>query len=334
MRRREFITALGGVAATAAWARAGRAQQSARIARIGMLVGISEGDPEGQRWVDAFVDGLGKFGWKRGSNLQIDLRWAGADPDRMQKFAEELVGLQPDLIQTTTTPVTAAVLRATSTIPVVFAVVTDPVGAGFVQSFPHPGGNATGFVNIEPSVGSKWLETLKEIAPLTSRVGIMFNPKTAPQSASYLKSMEPAAASLALPLTVAQVTRADQIKAAITELAKNSNPGLIVTPDVFTYVEAQRNLIISLAAQYHIPTVYVFTAFVKAGGLVSYGVDNPDLLRRAAEYADHILRGAKPQTLLVQLPTKFEMAVNLKTAKALGLAVPQTLLATADEVIE
>jgi len=332
MRRREFVALIGG--ATATWPLAPRAQQAGRIARIGMLVGSSESDPEGQRWVDAFLRGLSQLGWKRGSNLHIDLRWAGADLDQMQKFAKELVELKPDLIQTTTTPVTAAVLRATSTIPVVFSIVSDPVGSGFVQSFPHPGGNATGFVNIEASVGGKWLEILKEIAPHTSRVSIMFNPKTAPQSAFYMKSLEPAAASMGLTLLVAPIGSGEQIEAAIVELAKDPNPGLIVAPDVFTYAEAQRNLIISLAAKYRIPTVYVFTLFVRTGGLVSYGVDNPDLLRRAAEYADRILRGAKPQDLPVQLPTKFETAVNLKTAKTLGLTVPMSLIATADVVIE
>jgi putative tryptophan/tyrosine transport system substrate-binding protein len=332
MRRREFVALIGG--ATAMWPFAARAQQSGQMARVGMLVGSSEGDPEGQRWIDAFLEGLRHFGWKRGSNLQIDVRWAGADLDRMQKFAKELVELRPNLIQTTTTPVTAAVLRATSTIPVVFSIVSDPIGSGFVQSFPHPGGNATGFVNIESSVGGKWLEILKDIAPRTSRVSIMFNPKTAPQSAFYMKSLEPAAAAMALTLTVAPIGSADQIEDAIFELAKAPYPGLIVAPDVFTYAEAQRNLIISLAAKYRIPTVYVFTLFVKTGGLVSYGVDNPDLLRRAAEYADRILRGAKPQDLPVQLPTKFELAVNLNTAKALGLSVPMSLIATADVVVE
>jgi len=332
MRRREFVALIGG--ATAMWPLASRAQQSGRVARIGMLVGSSENDPEGQRWVDAFLGGLAQLGWKRGSNLQIDLRWAGADLDKMQKFAQELVGLKPDLIQTTTTPVTAAVLRATSTIPVVFSIVSDPLGSGFVQSFPHPGGNATGFVNIEASVGGKWLEILKNIAPRTSRVTIMFNPKTAPQSGFYMKSLEPAAASMGITLLVAPIGSGEQIEAAIVNLAKEANPGLIVAPDVFTYAEAQRTLIISLAAKYRIPTIYVFTLFVQNGGLVSYGVDNPDLLHRAAEYVDRILRGAKPQDLPVQLPTKFEFAINLKTAKALGLTVPMSLIATADVVIE
>jgi putative ABC transport system substrate-binding protein len=329
--RRKLIGLVGGAAA---WPFAVRAQQSGRKVRIGMLMGLSESDPEGQRWLEAFLEGLRPFGWKRDSNLQIDVRWSEADPVRMQKMAKELVELRPDLIQATTTPATAAVLKETHTIPVIFSIVSDPLGSGFVQSFPHPGGNATGFVNIEASVGGKWLGILKEIAPRTSRVAIMFNWKTAPQSAFYLKSLESAAASMALTLTVAPVTGADQIEAAIVELAKYSDVGLVVTPDIFTYAQAQRDLIISLVARHRIPTVYVLTLFVRSGGLVSYGVDNLDLQRRAAEYADRILQGAKPGELPVQLPTKFEFAINLKTAKALELTVPPSLLATVDEVVE
>jgi len=332
MKRRDFISLIGGAAV--GWPLAARAQQSDRIARIGMLMGLPEGDPEGERWVKAFLEALPQFGWKRDVNLRVDLRWGGADPEQMQKAAKELLASGPDVINVTTTPATASVLRETRTIPIVFSIVSDPVGSGFVQSFPHPGGNVTGFVNIEASVGGKWLGLLKELAPRTSRVSIMFNPKTSPQSAFYLKSLEPAAASMGLPLTVAPISNGDDIRTAIAGLGQSSDAGLIVTPDVFTFAQAQRDLIISSAAQYRIPTVYVLTVFVKAGGLVSYGVDNPDLQRRAAAYVNSILRGAKPEDLPVQLPTKFEMAVNLKTAKALGLTVPQTLLATADEVIE
>jgi len=332
MRRREFIGLFG--TAAVGWPLTARAQQSDKMARIGMLMGLPEGDPEGERWVKAFVEGLSQSGWKRDSNVQIDLRWGGANPDQMQKMAKELVESGPDVINVTTTPATAAVLRETHTIPVVFSVVSDPVGAGFVQNFPRPGGNATGFVNIEASVGGKWLGILREIAPRTSRVSIMFNPKTSPQSVFYLKSLEPAAASMALPLTVAPIGNASDITTAIKDLAQFPDAGIVVTPDVFTFAKEQRDLIISLAAQYRIPTVYVLTVFVKAGGLVSYGVDNPDLQRRAAAYASRILRGEKPEDLPVQLPTKFELAVNLKTAKALGLPVPQSMLVAADEVVE
>jgi putative ABC transport system substrate-binding protein len=332
MRRREFIALLGGAAAS--WPHAAHARQADKVARIGMLVGLPENDPEGQRWVDSLLEGLRQLGWKRDANLQIDLRWGGVAPDQMQELAKELVQLNPDVINVTSTPATAAVLRETHTIPVVFSVVSDPVGSGFVQSLARPGGNATGFVNMETSLGGKWLEILKEIAPNTTRVVAIFNSKTSPQSAFYLKSLEPAAATLALSLTVTKVSSAEQIEPAIIELAKDSNTGLVVTPDIFTAAQSQRDLIISLTAQHRIPAIYFLALFVRTGGLVSYGVDNPDLQRRAAAYVDRILRGAKPEDLPVQLPTKFELAINLKTAKALGLTVPPSLLATADEVIE
>src|ERR1700676_4565276 len=233
MRRREFISLFG--TAAAAWPLTARAQQSAKMARIGMLMGLPEGDPEGERWVKAFVEGLSQSGWKRDSNVKIDLRWGGANPDQMQKMAKELVESGPDVINVTTTPATAAVLREPHPIPVVFSVVSEPVGAGFVQNFPRPGGNATGFVNIEASVGGKWLGILREIAPRTSRVSIMFNPKTSPQSVFYLKSLEPAAASMALPLTVAPIGNASDITTAIKDLAQFPDAGIVVTPDVFTF---------------------------------------------------------------------------------------------------
>ncbi|MGA2816850.1 MAG: ABC transporter substrate-binding protein [Xanthobacteraceae bacterium] len=332
IQRREFLTLLGGAAAT--WPLAAQAQQSGTTPRIGLLVGLPEGDPEGERWVKALLTGLDKLGWKSGANVQIDLRWGGTDPDGMLKLAKELVALRPDVIQVTTTPATAAILRETHTIPVVFAIVSDPVGSGFVQSFPRPGGNVTGFVNIEASVGGKWLELLKELAPRIIRVAVLFNPKTAPQSSFYLKSMQAAALPLGVTLAVNEVGSADEIKAAIADLAKSSDAGLVVTPDIFTIAQARRELIVALADRYRIPAVYFIGTFISSGGLVSYGVDHPDLLRRAADYIDRILKGEKPENLPVQLPTRFELAVNLKTAKALGLTVPSSLLATADEVIE
>jgi putative tryptophan/tyrosine transport system substrate-binding protein len=328
--RRQFISGLGGAAFAPLAARA----QPARTARIGILISLPEGDPEGERWLRSLHEGLESLGWKEGANLLLDVRRGDPDPDRLQAIAKELVSLKPDVIQVTSTPATAAVLRETRTIPIVFAVVSDPVGSGFVQSLSRPGGNVTGFVNIEASVGGKWIELLKEIAPRTARASVMFNPNTAPQSAFYMKSVEAAAASLAIPVAVARVNSRDDIETAITNLARVPDSGLIVSPDLFSATQAQRDTIIDLTARNHIPAVYFLSLFVRTGGLVAYGVDHPDLLRRAAAYVDRILKGEKPENLPVQLPTKFELAINLKTAKSLGLTVPPSLLATADEVIE
>jgi len=325
--RRQFIAALGGATA---WPFATYAQQLA-MPRIAVLIGFPQDEQEGQKWAKAFLDALPPLGWKPDTNVRIDWRWT-ADPARMPEVAKEIVQLRPDLIVATTTPLTAAVLRETHTIPVVFAVVSDPVGSGFVQSLPRPGGNATGFINVEASIGGKWLELLKEIAPNTSRALVIFNPKTAPQSYYYLKSLQTSAATLGLTISTAEVAAADQIEMAITDLAKNPNGGIVITPDIFS--TAHRDLIISLAARFRIPAVYAFTFFVKAGGLISYGPDNTDLLRRAATYVDRILKGEKPENLAVQLPTKFELAINTKTAAALGIKFPAAILATAEEVIE
>jgi putative tryptophan/tyrosine transport system substrate-binding protein len=330
MRRREFITLAGGAAA--AWPLAVRAQQPV-MPRIGVLLRFPEDDPEGESWRQALLEGLSKFGWKRDNNIRIDVRWGAGDPGRMQKLAKELVEMQPDLIQISSTPATAAVLRETHTIPVVF-LVSDPIGSGFIASLARPGGNATGFVNLEDSVAGKWLELLKEVAPQTSRVSILFNPETAPQSAYYLKLLEAAAPSLALELKAMQVSNAGEIEAEIAHLAQRSNVGLVLIPDVFTAAQAQREMIIALTARHRIPAVYPAPLWVKTGGLICYGVDHSDLQRRAAAYVDRILKGAKPQDLPVQLPTKFEFVINLKAAKALGLTVPAMLLASADEVIE
>jgi ABC-type uncharacterized transport system substrate-binding protein len=331
MRRRDFFALVFNVAV--AWPLVGRAQQSS-MPRMGVLTGLPEGDPEAERWKAALLQGLSALSWKPDSNMQIDWRWATADLDRMQKLAKELVELQPDIIMVTTTPATAAILHETHTIPVVFAIVSDPVSFGFVQSLPHPGGNATGFINIEGSLGGKWLELLKEMAPSTSQVLILFNPKTAPQSYYYLKVMQAAAAPSGLTLTIAEISNAAEIETAITGLAHIPNAALVVLPDIFTAAQAQRDLIISLAARLRIPAVYSFSFFVKEGGLISYGPDNGDLLRRAARYVDRILKGEKPRDLPVQLPTKFELAINTRTAAALGLKIPLSSLATADEVIE
>jgi putative tryptophan/tyrosine transport system substrate-binding protein len=322
MRRREFISLIAGATA---WPLAAYAQQPT-MSRIGVLVGLTEDDPWGNALNTSFVEGLSQLGWKRDKNIQIDIRWAGTDPARMQQLARELIELRPDLIQVGGTPATAAVLRETHTIPVVFAGISDPVGSGFVESFARPGRNATGFVNLEDSVAGKWLELLKEFS-------ILFNPKTAP-AAYYLKLLEAAAPSLALKLKVVQVSNAGEIEAEIDQLAQQSNAGLVILPDMFTLAQAQREMIVARTAQHRIPAVYPIALWARTGGLVSYGVDIADLQRRAAAYVDRILKGAKPQELPVQLPTKFELVINLKAAKALGLTVPAMLLASADEVIE
>jgi putative tryptophan/tyrosine transport system substrate-binding protein len=264
--------------------------------------------------------------------MRMDLRWLD-DPARAQQRAKELIELRPNLIEVTTTPATAAVLRETRAIPVVFSNVSDPLGSGFVESFARPGGNATGFVNIEDSLAGKWLELLKELAPQTSRVSVLFNPQTAPYT-YYLKLLEASAPSFALKLKAAQVSNANEIKAEIDQLAQQSNAGLVVLPDIFTAAQVQRELIVARTAQRRIPTIYPLAFWARAGGLVSYGIDHADLQRRAAAYVDRILKGAKPQDLPVQLPTKFELVINLKTAKGLGLTVPDKLIYTADEVIE
>ncbi len=329
MRRREFIGLLGGAAA---WPVAARAQRSDRVRRIGMLNTLAEGDPQGQQQVQILLQSLQELGWKRGTNLEVDLRWGASTNERIQMIAKELVAAQPDVIQVTTTPGTAAVLRETRTIPVVFSIVSDPVGAGFVASLPHPGGNATGFINIESSMAGKWLELLKEVAPHVSRVTLLFDPTTGPQANYYQEPIEAAARSLAIALKSAPVGDVAAIETEIAATVQERDTGLVVFPDIFTFTH--RDLIVSLANRRNLPAVYPFTVFASAGGLVSYGVDLLDLQRRAAGYVDRILKGTKPEDLPVQLPTKFELAVNLKTAKALGLTIPESLLARADEVIE
>jgi putative ABC transport system substrate-binding protein len=330
IRRREFITLLGGTAA--AWPLAARGQQGERMRRIGMLMGVAEGDTEGERWVQAFLQAMQSLGWRRGTNVQIEIRWGASNLDRMRTFAKELVSLQPDLIQVTTTPATAAVIRETRTIPIVFSIVSDPVGSGFVTNLAQPGGNVTGFINVEASLGSKWVELLMEMAPRVSRAAMLFNPATAPQTAYYRSSIENASRTLGIAIEGAPFQGAADIEKIIPALGQNSDGGLIVMPDISN--QTHRETIISLTARHRVPAVYGFQFFVKDGGLASYGVDLPDLQRRAATYADRILKGAKPADLPVQLPTKFELAINLKSAKALGLEIPPSLLARADEVIE
>jgi putative ABC transport system substrate-binding protein len=326
MRRREFIAGLGSAAA---WPVVARAQQDVR--RIGVLMPGDENDPESKRRLSAFTQALADLGWTDGRNVRMDLRWVGTDTNRIGALAQELVGSQPDVILASTTPVTAALHRETRTIPVVMANANEPVASGFVAALNQPGGNITGFGLFEASMGGKWLELLLEIAPGLKRAAIMFNPDTSPAS-PYVPSFETAARALKVVPITAPVHNDVEIETAIIALGGEPGGGLVVMSD--TFVGAHRGPIILAATRNHVPAVYYRSAFARDGGLLSYGPDQVDTFRRAASYVDRILRGAKPAELPVQFPTKFEMAVNLKTAMALGLAVPQSILLRADEVIE
>jgi putative ABC transport system substrate-binding protein len=331
MRRREFIIGLGGAAM--AWPLAARAQQPDRTRRIGVLMAYDENDPVAKAWLSGFTQGLAELGWTDGRNLRMDLRWAGGNVNLIRLFAKELVDLQPELIFAPTTPVTAALQRETRTIPVVFANVGDPVGSGFVASLPRPGGNITGFATHEAAMAGKWMELLTEIAPGVKRVAIMFNPDIAPGGGSYyLPAFEAAARSFKVAPIAAPVHGDAEIETVIASLSREPRGGLVVNGD--TFMEVHRATIIMLAARNNVPAVYFDAVFARDGGLLSYGPDRADIFRRAASYADRILRGAKPADLPVQLPIKFVMALNLKTATALGLTVPPSILLRADEVIE
>jgi putative ABC transport system substrate-binding protein len=329
MRRREFIAGLGAVA----WPVVARAQQPERVRRIGVLVPANENDPEAKALLSWFTQGLAKLGWTEGRNVLMDVRWAAGSIEQMQALAKELVDLQPEIIFANATPVTAALQRETRTIPIVFTGVSDPVGSGFIAKVPRPGGNLTGFIDLEASMGGKWLELLTEVAPNVKRVAIMFNPDTAPGSGSYyLPSFEAAARSLKVESIVALVHSDAEIETFMTSLGREPGGGLVVMTDAFMPVH--RAPVILLASRNNVPTVYPQSVFVRDGGLLSYGPNRADLFRRSASYVDRILRGATPAELPVQLPTKFEMAVNAKTAKSLGLTVPQSILLRADELIE
>jgi putative ABC transport system substrate-binding protein len=329
MKRRDFLTLLGGAAA--AWPVAARAQQGERMRRIGVLMGGDENDPEPKRRVSAFAQALAGLGWTDGRNARLDLRWGGADINRIRALAKELVGLQPDIILASSTPTTVALRRETRTIPIVFANVSDPVANGIVDRLDHPSENVTGFAIFEATLGGKWLELLSEIAPGLKRAAIMFNPDTAPVS-TYMPSFETAARSLKVEPIIAPVHGDVEIEAAIIALGRKPGGGLVVLPDAFT--STHRSPIVSAAARNNVPAVYSLSDIARDGGLLSYAPDFVGNWRRAASYVDRILRGEKPGDLPVQLPTKYEMVVNLKTAKALGLTIPAILQATADEVIE
>lgn len=331
MRRRDLITLIGGAAA--AWPLLVRAQQHDEVRRIGVVLNVAADNSEAQASVAAFKQTLQQLGWSEARNLQIDFRGATDNPELMQAFAKELVALQPHVILTRSTPVTAALLKQTRTIPIVFTVVSDPVGERFVEGLARPGGNAAGFTNVEFSLTGKWLELLKEVAPRVKRVEFIFNPKLAPGSGSYYtRLIEASAPPLAVTPTVAPVHDAADIERAIDEFVYEPNGGLVVLPDATTLVH--RRLIVALADRHHVPAIYAFRSAVIEGGLMSYGIDVVDQYRQAAGYVDRILNGTKPAELPVQLPTKFVMSINLKTAKGLGLDVPLLLQQRADEVIE
>jgi putative ABC transport system substrate-binding protein len=331
MRRREFITLLGGAAVV--WPLAARAQQPDRGRRIGVLMGYPETDADAHAWYTAFREGLQKLGWAEDLDTKIDTRWATAtDAESMRRFAKELVALQPDLILSSTTPTTTALLQQTRTIPIVFAIVADPVGSGFVASLARPGANITGFIFTEPTMAGKWLELLKEIAPGVARVAMLFNPASATYAEYWLNPFKSAAPSFGVEAIPAPVRDRSELEAVIAAQAREPNSGLIAMPDSF--MDAHRVEVTSLAARYRLPAVYPFRLFAEVGGLLSYGIDRTDNFHRAATYADRILKGAKPSELPVQAPIKFELVINLKTAKAIGLEVPLHLQQLADEIIE
>jgi ABC-type uncharacterized transport system substrate-binding protein len=329
MKRREFITLLGGAAA--AWPLAASAQQGERIRRIGVLMGIAADDPAGQVRLAAFLRGLQQLGWTEGRNVRIDIRWGAGDVERNRGLAAELVALAPDVILAHSSAAVAPLLQQTRSLPIVFTVVADAVGAGYVDSMARPGGNATGFINWEYSIGGKWLELLKEIAPGVTRVAVLRDASTAVGPGQF-GAIQAVASSLGVELRPVDVRDPGEIERSITTFARGSNSGLIVTGSAPATVH--RKVIIALAARHKLPAVYVNRFFVVDGGLLSYGPDFVDQLRRAASYVDRILKGEKPAELPVQAPNKYETVINLKTAKALGLTVPDKLLATADEVIE
>ena len=329
MKRRDFITLLGGTAA--AWPLAARAQQRERIRRIGVLMTTSD-DAEGQARLAAFLQGLQEAGWAVGRNARIDLRWGGGDAVRPQSQAKELVDLGVDIILANGTPSLVAATRATDTIPIVFVAVADPVAQGFVRSLAQPGGMITGFGVEEPSMGAKWVEVLKEIAPRVTSITVMFNPDTAPYARMFLPSMEAVRSAAPFELIEAPVASENDVERAITTAAARPAAGLIVLPDSF--LNSRRELIVAATAKQHLPTIYSISEFTRSGGLIAYGIERTDLFRRAATYVDRILTGTKPADLPVQQPIKFELTINLKTATALALTVPPLLLARADEVIE
>ena len=328
MRRRQFIAGLGGAAA---WPLTARAQEAGRRRRIGVLMGVSENEPEGQARIEGFRQGLRDLGWTE-SNLQIDYRWTGGELDRLQAYAAELIGLAPDLIVANTTPVLSALSRATRSIPIVFVIVNDPVGLGYITSLARPGGNITGFTYLEISLISKWLELIKGIAPSTERAGLMFNPELTQYYYDFLRSSQPFQKSVAIELSAAPVRSVAEIESTIAAVARNPHGSVIVAADPF--IVSHLRLIASTSVQANLPTVSIYRQYALAGGLLSYGPDTADIFRRSASYVDRILKGTKPAELPAQAPTIYNFVINRQTAKIIGISIPETLLATADEVIE
>ena len=330
MKRRCFLMSLSGAVI---WSRAALAQQTGnKVSRIGMLVPYPERDAEGKARVAAFKEKLQDLGWIEGRNLQLDVRWAGPDIERLRSAAEELVSLQPDLIVCNGTAALVALARDTSSIPIIFVVVSDPAGLGLVTNFAHPGGNITGFTNAEFSIGEKWVQTIKEIAPNVTRVGVLFNPAMSPYASLYMRPIEVASSSLAIEISTLSVGDTAELERAIRALATAPNVALIVMADSF--MMANRERIVALAAELRLPAIYPYRYFVTAGGLICYGLPTIELFPQAASYADRILKGVKPGDLPIQQPNSYDMVVNLKTARTLGLTVPLSLLARANEVIE
>jgi putative ABC transport system substrate-binding protein len=330
VKRRQFITLLSGAAM---WPLAAHAQQPNRVRRIGVLMAQPATDPEAEAFFSVFSQAIHKLGWSAGSTVQMDVRWSSGEVDGIRMLAKELVALRPDVILSHGTAVTAAFQKETQTIPIVLVIVSDPVGSGFVASLPSPGGNITGFINLEAQLGGKWLELLTEIAPRIKRVAMIFNPDAAAgRGAYYGPSFEAAASSLKVEPISSPVHNDADIETVVTSLGREPGGGFVVMPDNFTINHRAR--LILMAARNNVPAVYWYSAYAREGGLLSYGVDNADIFRRSASYVDRILRGAKPADLPVQVPTKYETVVNLRTAKELGLTVPPGLLVAADEVIE
>jgi putative ABC transport system substrate-binding protein len=329
MRRRELITLLGGAAA--AWPLAARAQQRERMRRVGWLTSFAADDPVPQAYIAALLQGLQELGWSVGRNVRIDYRWGAANAELKRRYAAELIAHSPDVIVTTGDSNTAPLLQATRTVPIVFVLVPDPVGAGFAASLARPGGNATGFMNFEFGMSGKWPELLKQIAPYVTRVAVLRDP-TAGVSMGQLGAIQGVVSSLRIEASPIDLRDVGEIERAIADFAQSPNGGLVILPSGLSFIH--RELIIGLAARHRLPAVYPFRSFVEDGGLICYGPDGIDQYRRAAGYVDRILKGEKPADLPVQTPTKYELVINLKTAKAIGLEIPLTLFARADEVIE
>jgi putative tryptophan/tyrosine transport system substrate-binding protein len=329
MKRRYFIA---GIASAAAWPMMARAQHLERVRRVGVLMNVVQDDPGGPADVTAFRRGLTELGWIEGRNIDVEFRWPGGDIERIQTFAKELVGLRPDVLVGRSTPATAALKQETSTIPIIFVNAPEPVEQGFVQSLARPGGNVTGFTNFESSIGGKWLQLLKEVDPRIARVAVIYNPETAPFAGLYLRSVQSVAPTFAVEAVAMPMQNDAEIEAALTMFARQPPGGFIAVPDSFT--GQHRNLIIALAERNRVPGLYAIPSATPSGGLMAFAVDTRDTMQRAAGYVDRILKGARPADLPVQAPTKYSLSINLNTVRKLGLEIPSSLLATADEVIE